>query len=336
MSYLNLKKIIYRASSKINKQRYPFLASPGMMGYDERMNLFSTCRNELTGKGVAVEFGSFLGASTAAIQQGLRKNKKILNNSEFHIVDCFRSSLTSEFSELTRDFARSGKVDHLLTEEDGWLCFYQAFLAHIDTNDPYIKIHQCFLSAFTWESKPVEFLHLDLPKDWKQASYIVSIIFPDLVIGAKVLFQDFGYQWSAELIAMIGILSNMGIISPYRLTDTTLSVTVEKTVTVDHIDLLARMMTSPIDVISGIESAKNACRKLSSPSIDATLSMAKAHYKYSINDVDGCFDIVSSILLNSPCDLVIRVRLADLFQRAFICDRSYEKPHEVSTSQGDV
>lgn len=326
MKFISHKKIIYKLASEINKQRYSFLTIPGMMGYDERMNLFNTCRNELLGKGVAVEFGSFLGASSSAIQQGLKKNKVASNNIKFHVVDCFRSTITAEFSQLTRELARQGQIEHLLTEEDGWLNFYKAFLSHIDSTDPGLVIHQCFLSDFVWESKPVEFLHLDLPKDWTQASYIASIIFPDLVVGGKVLFQDFGYQWSAELIAMIGILINMELIRPYRLTDTTLSVNVEQHVSNESIATLKQMMNSPFAVLAGIESARNACKKLASPSIDATLLMAKAQYKYSHSDVMGCFQIVSSILVDSPCESVTRGRLADLFSRSFVIDKSYEKP----------
>lgn len=335
MRFISPNEIIYRLSSKINKKRYSFLTIPGMMGYDERMNLFNTCRNELSGKGVAVEFGSFLGASSAAIQEGLKKNK-LLSNTKFHVVDCFRSSLTSEFSQLTRDLARQGQIEHLLNEEDGWLNFYKAFLSHINVTDPSLIIHKCFLSDFVWESQPVEFLHLDLPKDWTQASYIASTIFPDLVVGGKVLFQDFGYQWSAELIAMIGILIQMGLICPHRLIDTTLSVNVQEPISKNAIATLERKMNLPAEVLSGIESARTACQFLSSNSIDATLSMAKAQYQYSQGATDDCFKIVAAILHNSPCDLIIRERLADLFERDFMFDKSYVKPLVADILQQEV
>lgn len=333
MKFISPNEIIYRLSSKINKHRYSFLRVPGMMGYDERMNLYETCRSELSGKGVAVEFGSFFGASSAAIQQGLRGNRLDSCNTEFHVVDCFRSSLTSEFSQLALEFSRLGQVDHLLTEEDGWLNFYKAFLSHVDATDPKLIIHQCFLSDFVWESKPVEFLHLDMPKDWTLASSIATKIFPDLVTGAKVLFQDFGYQWSAELIAMIGNMINMGLIHPYRLTDTTLSVDVVQPISKNAVAKLEQKMSSPADVILGIESARSACRFLSSNSIDATLSMAKAQYQYSQGDTDECFNTIGAILHDSPFDLTMRERLADLFQRAFIFDKSYVKLLETDTLQ---
>lgn len=336
MKFMSPDQIIYRLSSKINKHRYSFLGVPGMMGYDERMNLYKICRNELSGKGVAVEFGSFFGASSAAIQYGLKGNRRGSFNAEFHVVDCFRSSLSSEFSELARELARRGHIEHLLIEEDGWLDFYKVFLSHVNETDPSLIVHRCFLSDFIWERKPVEFLHLDMPKDWTLASSIATKIFPDLVVGAKVLFQDFGYQWSAELIAMIGNMIDIGLIHPYRLTDTTLSVDVVQPISKKAIATLEQKMSLPSDVISGIESARTACRFLSSNSIDATLSMAKAQYLYSQGRTDECFKIIATILHDSPFDLIKRERLADLFQRAFIFDKSYVKQLEIDTLQQEI
>jgi hypothetical protein len=324
MKKLSIKSLINSITYRLDNWRYSFLRVPGMMGYDERMNLFNTCKYELEGKGVAIEFGSFLGASTCAIQTGL-KNSSLNKNQELHIVDCFRSALNSDFTKHVKALAISGKVDHLLKEEDGWLCFYNAFLANIDANDPNLKIHHCFLSDLVWESKPVEFLHLDLPKDWKLAYPIASKIFPDLVIGAKVLFQDFGYQWSAELIAMIGALINMRLIRPYRLTDTTLSVIILNPITIDAIASLKQIMSSHKDVILSIEAARNACSNLHSKSINATISMAKAQYQYAHGNIIDCFNIVSSILIEPSCDQITLERLADLFQKEFIADKSYEK-----------
>lgn len=330
MKYLSIKKLLYRVNCLLNKWRYSsFLNAPGMMGYDERMNLFKTCKNELTGKGVAVEFGAFFGASTSAIQHGLRTVNTGQSDSELHVVDCFRSALTSDFTKHVRALASTGKVDHLLKEDDGWLCFYQAFLANINANDPNIKIHRCFLSDLVWVSKPVEFLHLDMPKDWKLAYPIASTIFPDLIVGAKVLFQDFGYQWSAELIALVGGLVSMGLIRPYRLTDTTLSVVVLKPISTNAIVSLNKLMGSPEDVITAIETARGACRELTSSSIDATISMAKAQYQYAHGNVDDCFNIISSILLEPLCGSVTRERLADLFLKGFVADKSYEKVDEL-------
>lgn len=327
MRFTLIKKLKYRLNNLLDRWRYDFLDIPGMMGYDERMNLFKTCRDELSGKGVAVEFGAFLGASTSAIQQGLKKNKHERSDTEFHVVDCFRSALTSDFSQLVRLLARQGKVENLLYEEDGWLCFDQAFLANIERADPNLKIHQVFLSVFAWESKPVEFLHLDLPKDWKLAHPIASIMFPDLIPGARVLFQDFGYQWSAELIAMVGGLIEIGAIKPYRITDTTLSVIVIKPITQDDVETLNSMMDIPKNVIRTMEVARTTCLNFSK-SADATVLMAKAQYQYTHGHIKDCYKALEAVLHHDSFNQATRERMADLFGKAFVMDKSYEKVDE--------
>jgi hypothetical protein len=319
-----LKKFGSRLERRFHRRRYPFLAVPGMMGYEERMNLFQTCQRELTGSGIAIEFGAFLGASTAAIQSGLRANPQLTSQTELHVVDCFRTPLTSQFAEHVRKFSHRGHVGHLLREEDGWLIFYDAFMSHINTTDPHINIHRCFLSDFYWHPEPVEFLHLDLPKDWQQASYVASAVFPNLVVGARVLFQDFGYQWSAELIAMIGHLAKMEFIQPYRITDTTLSVTVEKALSVSAIIALRDLMSTPAGVLAGIEHARSECRPLFSLSIDSIILIAKAQYLYSTGADGECLKIISSVLRNNESDLSMVDRICDLLECNFSMSRSYE------------
>lgn len=320
------KKLTNIVKRSLNRHRHSFLSVPGMMGYAERMNLYLTCQRELTGKGAAVEFGAFLGASTAAIQKGLRANPHLPDDIPLHVIDCFRTPLASDFSEYVRDYSHRGHVEHLLVEEDEWLCFYKAFLAHIDEHDRWIKIHRCFVSEFTWEHVPVEFLHLDLPKDWGQASYIVSQVFPDLVVGAKVLLQDFGYQWSAELIAMTGHMVATGHISPYRLTDTTLSARVEKSFTNESIETIQSLMATTSGVLAGIDIAHRACQELITDRVDVTLLMAKAQYLYSSGDEESCFKILSSILPTLVKDQATLGRLTELLRSGFVVEKSFEIP----------
>lgn len=194
------------------------------------------------------------------------------------------------------------------------------FSSHIDGSDQHVKIHRCFVSEFTWRSQPIEFLHLDLPKDWQQASYIASTIFPDLVVGARILFQDFGYQWSAELISMIGHLIRMEYVVPYRWRDTTLSCSMVKRFFPEHVQTLRLLMENPSEVLSGIEYARRACRDLATGPLNLTLLMAKAQFLYSKNRVDECFQVISSILVALPDEggADSLNRLAELFYYQFI------------------
>jgi len=320
------RKIKRKIDRHLDFRRHPFLSLPGMIGYEERMNLFLTCQRELTGNGVAIEFGAFLGASTAAIQNGLRSRHNLLAHSEFHVVDCFKTPANGPFSKYVWEHARAGRVEHLLSESNNWLCFYEAFMANVNSSDPNIIFHRCFVADFTWEPKPVEFLHLDLPKDWDQASYIISKVFPYLVLDAKILFQDFCYQWSAELIGLIGHLINMGHILPYRITDTTLSCSIVKQFSSGSIERLRNLMNTSSGVLSGIEFARQKCGDLLTRASDLTLLLAKAQHLYANNQVSECFQIISSIVISFTDDegSGLLDRLAEMFQCNFIMEKSYE------------
>ena len=314
-------------------RKYPFLSVPGMMGIEERLNLFNTCRSELTGAGSALEFGAFFGASTAAIQAGLRANPQhSAQRAKLRVVDCFCTPRLSTFAAHVRELASLADVTGLLNEKDDWLFFDDVFLSHINIEDPYLVVDRCLLADFSWTSEPVEFLHLDLPKDWSQASYITTKVFPSLLVGARVLFQDFGYQWSAELIAMVGHLTTMGFIRPYRLTDTTLSAVVEAPFSsADMIDINS-LMGSSTGILRGLDDARRISRELDATlSTEAVILAAKAQYYYQLGDVLQCFEILSLVLKQSHARQDVIIRISELLEWGFTMKKSYES-HEVTTT----
>ena len=297
-----------------------------MMGYLERVNLYKTCKTELQGKGVAIEFGAFLGASASAIQAGLRANN-LTKKTPLHIVDYFRSDLCSEFTLLTRNIAKNANQELLLYEKDGWLFFDKVFLANMDIKDTNLHVHQTLADNLSWESQSVEFLHLDLPKDWKLAYPIAKMIFPDLIVGAKVLLQDYGYQWSAELIAMVGKMYELGLIKPYKVTDTTLSVEVIKKITLQEINAINSIFIEKENVVRCIDIARNVSHSLSTVT-DNTLLLAKAQYQFANGNFEQAFGTLSQILTSPYFSADTKARMHDLFEKNFSPDKSYEKSEE--------
>ncbi|MBK8990206.1 MAG: hypothetical protein IPM40_00265 [Gammaproteobacteria bacterium] len=285
------------------------------------MDLYLAARHELAGHGAAIEFGAFLGASTAAIQAGLRKNTKpAVRDAALHVVDCFKTPINSAFAAHVRQFALSGHIDDLLSEDSGWLCFYDAFTANVRTDDPKLFVHQCFVQDFRWTSVPVELLHIDLPKDWAQASIIVGTIFPDLVRGARIILQDFAYQWSAELIALVGHLCKMGQMMPYRVRATTLSCILDSPVSMQSIQELQERMSGASGVIAGIDLARDYCRGITTTKEDLILRMAKAQYLKACARSSECNQEIAEILdaMTGRDDFELRGRLAELFHYDFV------------------
>jgi hypothetical protein len=301
--------------------RHAFLRVPGMMSHEERMDLYRTARGELRGRGIAIEFGACLGASAAAIQAGLRASRyPAARTAELHVVDCFSTPRDSAFAASVRELASAGRVDGLLREADGRLDFHDAFRANLDGGDRALHVHRCLAADFQPQHRPVELVHLDLPKDWAQAAPIVSAVFPDLVDGARIVLQDFGYQWSAELIALTGHLVAMGQLKPYRFVQTSLSCVARGPLAAGAIAELGRRMEGADGVLAGIDLAREACRALGSTAQALTLSMARAQHLHACGRQDECYAVVESILLQlrGHPDAVSLARLAELFEARFV------------------
>jgi len=248
-----------------------YLRIPGMVSYIERENLYRRSKL-LTGKGHALEFGAYFGASTASILQGLRETNFQM---KLHVFDVFKTR-NVWFADLTRQLAK-GLEQHLVMQ-DGWLDFFQVFRAHVD--DPMVVIHRDFVSELNWTGEPVELLHLDLPKDWKQAKYIADQVFTCLVPGAHIIFQDFSYQWAAELIAMIGQMHKSGLLRLESLDETTLSAVLMRKIQMSDLDALGGEMSDPSKIISNLDVAIKAAKPMMGRDDQIVTSVARSIFVY--------------------------------------------------------
>lgn len=321
--------IINRIKARIfriyNRLRYPFIGITGMMGDEERLNLYKLAQDNLPESGVVVEFGAFFGASTAAIQAGLNKSNPA---KEFYVIDSFQSRLSSSFSDEVRHHAKSKNLDALLVEneEENFLDFYSCFLKGVGDHDNMI-ISKGLLSEFIAPEKPISFLHLDLPKEWSQLKLIIDSCFGNLELESKVLFQDFGYHWSAELIAAIGHMLKNGNIEIINLVDTTLSVQVIKRFSNNDIQGLINSMSEDKDLLIGFNFAVDSSSYLFLPINKATLDLALAQFYYSIGRRSEAYKILSETLstyIDSPDYPKITLKVAELLTEEFKLDRSYE------------
>jgi hypothetical protein len=317
-----IKARIYRI---YNRLRYPFIGITGMMGDEERLNLYKLAQDNLPESGIVVEFGAFFGASTGAIQAGLKKSNPA---KEFYVIDSFQSRLSSSFSNEVRHHAKSKNLDTLLVEneEENSLDFYSCFLKGVGDHDNMI-ISRCLLSEFIAPEKPISFMHLDLPKEWSQLRLIIDSCFGNLELESKVLFQDFGYHWSAELIAAIGHMLKNGNIELINLVDTTLSVRVIKRFSNNDIQDLIHSMSEDKDILIGFNFAVDSSSYLFSPINKATLDLALTQFYYSIGRRSEAYKILSKTLstyIDSPDYPFLILKVVELLTEEFKLDRSYE------------
>jgi len=293
-----------------------------MMGYEERLNLYHLVQRDSIDQGVMIEFGAFFGASTAAIQAGIKKKNSAAGLAEFYVVDSFRSSTSSSFTDHVRMHAKNQDAEFLLKEENDFVDFYDCFLENVGEPEN-MHIVRCLLSDFTFVDKPISFMHLDLPKEWSQLKMIVTACFPYLRVDSIVLFQDFGYQWSAELIAAVGLMLNNGNISVINLVDTTLSVKVEREFSEQDIGELIRAMSNAEEIIAGIGYSKDVVSPFFSTENRATVQIAIAQFYFSIGRISTACEILSAVLLDCAGNIGIASKVAEILGETFP-HRSYE------------
>lgn len=271
-----------------------YLRIPGMVSYVERENLYRRSKS-LTGKGHALEFGAYFGASTASILQGLRECDFPM---KLHVFDVFRTR-NAWFADLTRQLAKG--LEHHLVMQDGWLDFYGVFRAHVD--DSMVVVHRDFVSELNWTDEPVEFLHLDLPKDWKQAKYIADQVFTCLVPGAHVIFQDFSYQWAAELIAMVGQMHKSGLLRLESLDETTLSAVLLRKIEISDLNALGAEMSDQSKIISNLDDAIKAASPMMRRDDQIITSVARSIFVYQHDPEEALrnlSDVFGDIAVLSP------------------------------------
>lgn len=231
--------------------RNPHLLVPGMVSRLERENLVrqASC---LEGRGHAVEFGAFVGASTASILKGLSMSGF---QHRFHVYDLFRTN-DPWFSSLVRKLLVETR--DLLLVDGEYLDFSRVYEHYIQ--DDRVETHRMNVTDLEWIGEPIEFIHLDLPKDWYSAEKIVSETFPFIVPRGILIFQDFVNQWSFELIALIGSLLRGGQIRIEGVCGPTLSTSILTQISWSRVSEIANEMSDPQLAISNFDTAVAGAR----------------------------------------------------------------------------
>lgn len=189
------------------------LRAPGMIEESERRLLFKAAFNckELP----IVEFGAFFGASTLALASGLSSRASNLN--QLICIDAFEVEKNHGLHKHVVNFARKFNAVNLLTNngnKTNWIKITQSVLGEEQSKVKLIKgiVGESLDLSFLPEK--IGLLHLDLPKDAKTMEPILEHAFPRLSAGSIVVFQDYAYQFSNELISFFELLEQKSQLMP--------------------------------------------------------------------------------------------------------------------------
>jgi hypothetical protein len=146
--------------------------------------LHCLARDYYSGKGVIVDGGAFLGGSTVALADGLRRNRRrshaaakpIHSFDRFEVEDWTRSRFFPEGPPAGASF-RDRFEDNIAPYAD------------------LVEVHAGDIRAHRWTGEPIEILFIDIAKHWTVCDWLTWQFFPHLIPGRSlVVQQDYLYH----------------------------------------------------------------------------------------------------------------------------------------------
>jgi len=160
---------------------------PTMLLPEELRLLNYLGQNVYSGAGAIVDAGSFLGGSTVALAEGLRRNRRwsVTSGKPIHSYDRF------EVEEWTRGIYFPENVTNFRRDFDRNLAPYADL----------VEVHAGDIREHPWSGGPIEILFIDLAKHWTVCDWVTWQFFPHLIPGRSlVVQQDYLYHhWVAWL-----------------------------------------------------------------------------------------------------------------------------------------
>ena len=158
---------------------------PGMTYPEERNAVLSAARN-MSGNGQILDLGCFLGSLTVPMAMGLAKNEKVRGNGvRVHAFDHF-----VWYADIMDQFWRKDYPG----EKPLFNQSFQFLFEHLTARwHGLIDVHAGDLMQEKW-SEPIEVLSIDAMKTPTLARHISAEFMPNLIPGAYVFHQDFGFD----------------------------------------------------------------------------------------------------------------------------------------------
>jgi SAM-dependent methyltransferase len=164
---------------------------PTMLVPDELRLLHYLADERYTGEGAIVDAGCFLGGSTLALADGLRRNLRKRGCDEEKLIHSY-DRFEIEGWTLGSYFPESAQAG-------------ESFRPLYDHNiAPYanlVEVHAGDVCSWPWTGGPIEILFIDIAKHWTVCDWVTWQFFPQLIPGKSVVVQqDYLYHhWVAWL-----------------------------------------------------------------------------------------------------------------------------------------
>jgi SAM-dependent methyltransferase len=157
---------------------------------DDELRLLNYLADEYyTGEGAIVDAGCFLGGSTLALADGLRRNLTRRGAGEEKLIHSY-DRFEIEGWTIDSYFPQSAQAGE---------SFRPLFDSNIAPYSGLIEVHPGDILSHTWAGGPIEILFIDVAKHWTVCDWVTWQFFPRLIPGKSVVVQqDYLYHhWVA-------------------------------------------------------------------------------------------------------------------------------------------
>ncbi len=162
---------------------------PTMLVPDELRLLHYLADEYYTGSGAIIDAGSFLGGSTVALADGLRRNLWRRGRPVERLIHSYDRFEVEEWTRGSYFPADAGDS------------FRPLFDRNIEPYETLIEVHAGDALDVEWSGGPIEILFIDIAKHWRVCDRITWTFFPHLIPGHSIVVQqDYLYHhWVAWL-----------------------------------------------------------------------------------------------------------------------------------------
>jgi len=145
-----------------------------------------------TGSGLIVELGSFAGASTVAISEGLTRSKHSAINGNQKPLRVYDRYICGEYEAYFLNLATHSQV------YSPGQTFFPLFTQQTAKHNDQFEIFNGDLNHMFHDGSPIEFLFVDSMKDFELTDHIARQFFPALLSGSSLLLhQDYVHYYTS-------------------------------------------------------------------------------------------------------------------------------------------
>lgn len=167
---------------------------PAMTSQAER-ECYYRLVSDAVGNGAIIEFGAWLGASTAYIAAAIRDSGKDIRA---EVYDKFQSK-KGHIKKVNEFYAKEGIHTGAMPIGDA----YQHFLANLGPLKAFVKAHKCQIEDVKWGDEPIALIINDAPKRVPAISAILTNFRKGIREGTVMAWQDFCHFPSYEIPACL-------------------------------------------------------------------------------------------------------------------------------------